>query len=96
MLDYEEFISTFLPMIRSDFCISETYEYIKERPLNCSITALVGLVDDTFSSENLLKWKEQTSGSFKHYFLPGDHFFIKFSYKEVIKIINQILLKLYN
>lgn len=41
ILDDKEFISTFLPMIRSDFCVSETYEYINERPLNCPITAWV-------------------------------------------------------
>ena len=88
----KEFISTFLPIIRSDFCISETYEYMNEQSLNCPITALGGLIDNTFNKENLLKWKEQTIGSFKYYFLSGDHFFIKFSYKEVIKIINQTLL----
>ena len=84
-------MSIFIPTIRSDFSISETYKYTNEEPLICPITALGGLNDDTFNLDDLLKWKKQTTSSFKSHFLTGNHFFINTSYEEVIKIVNQAL-----
>lgn len=91
IIEDDELISTFIPMIRADFSIFETYNYLSEKPLSCPITALGGLNDNTFDSKDLIKWQKQTSNSFTHKFLPGDHFFINNSYKEVINIINNAL-----
>ena len=91
IIEDEELISIFIPTIRADFSISETYKYTNEEPLICPITALGGLNDDTFNLDDLLKWKKQTTSSFKSHFLTGDHFFINTSYEEVIKIVNQAL-----
>ncbi len=55
--------------------------------------ALGGLNDYTFDSQDLLKWQEQTTALFQYELLPGDHFFIKSSYPEVINIVNKILYK---
>ncbi len=93
ILEDKELMAIFLPIIRADFCISETYNYYSELPLSCPITALGGLSDDTFDSQDLLKWQEQTSASFERKLLPGDHFFIKSSYQEVIDIVNKVLYK---
>lgn len=91
ILENQELMSIFLPIIRSDFSISETYQYTKEEPLKCPITAIGGLNDNSFNSEDLIEWKEQTNSSFEYHFLPGDHFFIRSSYQEVITIINKTL-----
>ena len=93
IIEDEDLMSIFSPIIRADFCISETYKYTNEEPLTKPIIALGGLSDDTFDSQDLLKWKEQTTDLFEHYFLPGDHFFIKSSYQQVIKIVNKVLYK---
>jgi surfactin synthase thioesterase subunit len=55
--------------------------------------ALGELNDDTFDSQDLLKWQEQTTALFQYELLPGDHFFIKSSYPQVINIVNKILYK---
>jgi medium-chain acyl-[acyl-carrier-protein] hydrolase len=89
----KELISMFLPAIRADFCISETYQYKIEPPLTYPIVALGGLDDNTFNKEWLIEWKEQTNDSFKYYFLPGNHFFIKDSYREIIDLMNSFLTK---
>lgn len=91
ILEDKELMSIFLPIIRADFSISETYQYTSHKPLACPITALGGLNDDTFDSQDLLKWQAQTSVSFDHELLPGDHFFIRSSYQEVINIVNKVL-----
>ena len=93
IIENKELMDIFLPIIRADFCISETYSYYSEPPLACPIMALGGLNDDTFDSQDLLKWQEQTTALFQYELLPGDHFFIKSSYPEVINIVNKILYK---
>jgi len=93
ILEDKELMAIFLPIIRADFCVSETYNYHSEPPLSCPITALGGLNDDTFDSQDLLKWHEQTSSLFEYELLSGDHFFIKSSYQKVINIVNKILYK---
>ena len=93
ILEDKELMAIFLPIIRADFCVSEAYKYNSEPPLTCPITALGGLNDNTFDSQDLLKWQEQTNSSFEHELLPGDHFFIKSSYQKVINIVNKILYK---
>ena len=93
IIENKELMDIFLPIIRADFCISETYSYYSEPPLACPIMALGGLNDYTFDSQDLLKWQEQTTALFQYELLPGDHFFIKSSYPEVINIVNKILYK---
>ena len=93
ILEDEEFMAIFLPIMRADFCISETYSYYSESPLACPIMALGGLNDDKFDFQDLLKWQEQTTALFQYELLPGDHFFIKSSYQKVINIVNKILYK---
>ncbi len=91
ILEDKELMAIFLPIIRADFCVSETYSYNGEPPLTYPITALGGLDDNTFDSNDLLKWQEQTNSSFEHQLLPGDHFFIKSSNQQVINIVNKVL-----
>ncbi len=93
MIENKELISMFLPAIRADFCVIETYEYQNEYPLPYPITALGGLSDDTFKIENLTEWKVQTNDLFEYHFFPGNHFFIRTAYKEVINAVNAILKK---
>ena len=91
ILEDQELMSIFLPIIRADFSISETYQYTAEKSLTCPITALGGLNDDSFDQADLIKWEEQSISQFEYYLLPGDHFFIRSSYQEVITIVNKVL-----
>ena len=91
ILEDRELMSIFLPIIRADFSISETYQYTSEEPLKCPITALGGLSDTSFDQPDLFEWEKQTSSLFKYNLLEGDHFFIRSSYKEVIAIVNKLV-----
>jgi medium-chain acyl-[acyl-carrier-protein] hydrolase len=66
----------FLPTLRADFTLLETYEYVPEAPLTCSISAYCGTEDEEVSAEEMAGWKVQTSGAFKLKMVPGGHFFI--------------------
>ena len=47
IIEDKELMFIFTPIIRADFCISETYKYTNEEPLISHITVLGGLSDDT-------------------------------------------------
>ena len=76
LLDSPELKEFFLPTIRSDFELVETYEYAPEAPLNCAIHAYGGLQDTNVPAASLKAWQKQTSGPFKVRMFPGDHFYI--------------------
>lgn len=86
-----EILDLFLPVLRADFTISETYKYIPGSPLPIPITALGGNNDPKVSFEEILGWRMHTSKTFNHRILPGDHFFIKESQKQLLEIINGII-----
>ena len=91
VLNNKELIKMCLPIIKADFTIIETYKYKTEVALTCPITTLGGLNDHTVNREHILAWKAQTNSLFRSHFLPGDHFFVKDSYKQVIQLINSVL-----
>jgi medium-chain acyl-[acyl-carrier-protein] hydrolase len=76
LLDNPELKEFFLPTIRADFELVETYEYEPEPPLTCPICAYGSLQDPTVPATNLKAWQKQTSGAFKVRMFPGDHFYI--------------------
>jgi medium-chain acyl-[acyl-carrier-protein] hydrolase len=75
VLESADLMQVFLPILRSDFEILETYCYRFEPPLACPITVLGGLQDSEVSYEELKAWQEQTASKFAVRMLPGDHFF---------------------
>lgn len=87
----KELMELFLPIIRADFKIRETYVYKEEAPLVCNITVLCGIEDLTVSMIETQQWKQYTLLNFKYFLIPGDHFFIKSAQKDVLDIIRQIL-----
>jgi surfactin synthase thioesterase subunit len=80
-----------LPIMRADFAISETYRHINREILNCDVTALGGIDDETVSVDKLGNWKKHTMGQFRLYRYPGDHFFIRKSQSKIIQLINNIV-----
>jgi medium-chain acyl-[acyl-carrier-protein] hydrolase len=76
LLDSPELKELFLPTIRADFELVETYEYEPESPLTCNICVYGGLQDAHVPAANLKEWQKQTSGAFKVRMFPGDHFYI--------------------
>lgn len=76
LLDRPELREFFLPTIRADFELVDTYVYESGDPLACAIHAYGGLQDATVPIADLRAWQKQTSGAFKVRMFPGDHFFI--------------------
>ena len=76
LLDHPELKELFLPTLRADFEVVETYTHEPEAPLACVIHAYGGLQDASVPAADLKAWQKQTTGAFKVRMFPGDHFFI--------------------
>jgi surfactin synthase thioesterase subunit len=87
ILHNSELLGLTLPTLRADFEVVETYSYITEEPLNCSILALGGLNDNQVQHHHLAPWKDQTDGTFRLHMFPGDHFFIRNAEPNVLEVI---------
>jgi medium-chain acyl-[acyl-carrier-protein] hydrolase len=91
VLEHPELMELMLPLLRADFSVVETYTYLPEEPLDCSLTAFGGLQDDKVGREQLEAWRDQTTSEFALRMLPGDHFFLNTSPQLLLHILSQEL-----
>lgn len=87
----EELLEIFLPILRADFEMTETYVYQEESPFEFPLTAFGGISDPKTSRDRIFAWDVHTSKQFTAHFIPGGHFFIQDSEQLVLDIINQRL-----
>lgn len=76
VLENAELMELFLPVLRADFTVLETYIYTSEPPLECPITVFGGLQDSRVDCDELQAWQEQTKADFNLHMFPGGHFFL--------------------
>ena len=91
-LEHAELMELLIPMLRADFSICRTYNFVPGPQLKCSITAIGGTKDDTATQAKLEGWCELTTGRCRVRMLEGDHFFINQKRDEIIRIVEQSLL----
>jgi medium-chain acyl-[acyl-carrier-protein] hydrolase len=91
VLEDGEFIQWYLPMLRADFEVCETYQYVPEAPLDCSITALHGERDEEVTYEEARKWSTETRRAFSLLTFPGEHLFIQTERKPVVSAVTEQL-----
>jgi medium-chain acyl-[acyl-carrier-protein] hydrolase len=93
VLQNEELRELILPILRTDFMISETYDYQPMLPLGCPICACGGLQDDYTTREGLAAWQEQTSAACSVRMFPGDHFYLNESRMMLLQVIARELIR---
>lgn len=82
-------LKLFLPSLRADFKLFETYSYASKTPLHCPITAFSGLQDLAVTQPDLLNWQRETSKDCNLHFLQGNHFFLD----DQIQLISEKILE---
>ena len=70
-----ELMEVYLPILRADIAVVESYHFQNGEPLNCPISVFAGIRDTTINWHQLLAWKTQTRGRFALRFFPGGHFY---------------------
>jgi medium-chain acyl-[acyl-carrier-protein] hydrolase len=87
LLTNSDLMSLYLPILRADFALGETYSYTEGRLLDCNATLLGGEDDVDVPQADLLRWSELIQGRVDHACLPGNHFFINSQAKQVVDIV---------
>jgi medium-chain acyl-[acyl-carrier-protein] hydrolase len=91
ILEDSSLLNLFLPIIRADFKLLETYTYDEKLPLFCDLIALGGTEDHIVKPHNIEKWQSYTAANFNYHLLPGDHFFVKTQQQNVLEILSRTM-----
>jgi surfactin synthase thioesterase subunit len=90
ILNNEELLYYFEPILRSDFKISEDYLHEELAPLNIPITVITGTEEDMELADVQL-WQKETNHVVDFKRMPGKHFFIFQHTYHIIEIISKKL-----
>ena len=88
ILENEELLHYFEPILRSDFAASENYVHVDRPPLNIPITVITGTGEDMEASDIQL-WQKETNFAVDFKRMPGKHFFIFQHTYKIIEIISR-------
>lgn len=92
--DNKELLDLFLPILRSDYKLVETYKHSGSiSKINCDITVLNGKNDNCIIGKDISRWREYTNRSCSFYEFDEGHFFINKFKEDVIEIINSKLIR---
>jgi len=80
----------FLPMVRADLELVDTYDYRPAPPLGCPISVFGG-TGDAIAEEELAAWQEHTTAACRVAMLPGDHFFINTQGESLAEMVAEVL-----
>jgi medium-chain acyl-[acyl-carrier-protein] hydrolase len=70
-----ELMGVFMPTLRADISVVESYRFQEDEPLDCPITVFAGRNDASVNWDQLLAWNRQTRRRFGVQLLPGGHFY---------------------
>lgn len=87
VLENEEILQLLIPMLRADFELIETCDYVPRPLLRCPITAMGGLADNKVSRSDVQAWEEQSVGKVSLHMFPGDHFFLHSAQRLVLQTV---------
>lgn len=81
----------FLPALRADFTLLDTYRHTEEDPLPMPITALAGTEDGQTTLREVRAWRQHTTGAFRMRPIAGGHFFLKDAREETAAVVGGVL-----
>lgn len=84
----EDLLRLFLPVLRADLEMVETYQDAGGDIFDFPVTGFGGTEDSEISREDLEPWRNQTSKSFDLHMIEGGHFFINSARPEILRIIS--------
>ncbi|MEC5160920.1 MULTISPECIES: thioesterase II family protein [unclassified Janthinobacterium] len=94
ILQNRELIGLFLPPIRDDFSLLESFQYKPFDNFDIPITVLAGKLDKEVSPEKIFGWAEETAAACNFNWFEGDHFFINTESEKVLETLNLDLTRL--
>lgn len=89
--DNEDAMALFLPAVRNELKLLESYVDQPEEPIGIPVIALAGADDAAASQWRMKDWALKTTGDFQSRTIPGDHFFPIARFTEIIETAKQLL-----
>lgn len=72
-----DLMDLFIGILKADFSVLETYQYVQEPAFDFSITAYIGSQDTTIHLQDAAAWQVHSHRSIAVQTFPGDHFFLQ-------------------
>ena len=91
VLENQELLDFFLPMLRADFTMDETYYDKAGIVLHTPIAAFGGEKDGEADESAILDWGKYTDNDFNYRIFPGGHFYLRDCEDEVISEVMRLL-----
>lgn len=92
VLASRELLDIFVPILRADFAVGETYSFDAGDLLEHPFWVLVGDRDDMVHEADIKRWGELTWSSTKHHTFNGDHFYLRAHERRLVNLIGSELL----
>jgi len=74
LLEHPDALAFYLPVLRGDLRVLDTYRPVTRPPLTCPVTVLAGLDDPLVTDEGLHEWCRLTTGHVNVRRIAGGHF----------------------
>ena len=87
LFDSPELLELFLPVLRADLMLAETYACRGDAPLDVPISAYGGREDAQETPPMVSEWRAHTTSAFLSSTFPGGHFFVK---EESAALLSQL------
>ncbi|MER6821285.1 alpha/beta fold hydrolase [Streptomyces cellulosae] len=87
LLENDELMELYLPIIRADYMILDRYEPTVSDPLTCPIVAFYGEADADATEQDVAAWADCTTSTFRAEAISGDHFFLHSAKDELVRAI---------
>jgi medium-chain acyl-[acyl-carrier-protein] hydrolase len=91
ILNSPDLLALFVPALKADFAVIETYAYQPAAPFDLPITAFGGTHDHVLRAGDLEGWAEQTTGAFAMQKFVGGHFFIQSQQTAFLSAVNRVI-----
>jgi surfactin synthase thioesterase subunit len=86
-----EVLKVFLPIIKSDLKISDSYIYRGIAKLPHPITAYIGKADQSINLSRIDCWARETTSNFNKIIFEGGHFYLSKNLDLVMNNLNQLI-----
>jgi len=93
VLENDELMELFLPMLRADFKLSDTHQFNHDCSLEASASLFWGKQDEDVPLNDVLAWKEVISGETSLVEFDDGHFFITSQETRFLNEIKQLIKK---
>lgn len=86
----QEIRNLFIPLLRADIGMIETYRYQPEPPLDCPISVFGGR-SDSIAEADLRAWQQQSTWPVFVQIMEGSHFFMHTAQADLLAVISRQL-----